>query len=591
MKITWSTDLSLKFVCACILVVMNSCNKKQPSEVQGNFSELSLDYYRTGNAYQFQNEDSSFYYFDKSLKIIFLNKNDTLRPFVLFRIAMLHFRAFNYKEALKLYDSAMGEAKRNKNYIVVSNCLNELGAIEQDLNNPDQARSYFQQSLQLAEKFKLSHQIGVILGNLANLETNPDTALKLMNRALENIKNIKGAEMEYCTILANIANSSSQKDTAIKFFHEAITIAEKGNYSEVLIGAYNNLSCIYLENNQTKEAEECLRDHAIPLALKSENADWLSTAYESYSEVLEKKGDFHQAYFFQKKSMKTRIEASQQLAGSQMRLLNALFRAKNREIEIKKKEDEIKAKHDQLNRLYIWLFFLGMAIILIVIIFLWWIQRKKLKLKIQEINTAKRLSAIEEKEHERLSMQLHDTIRPLTSVLLKQIESMEFPDKEMKKSMIGKLTEATRQMRQISHRLNPLIREQMTFTELTRSLRDDFQGRSGLVVKLQLPDKDPDIPKDSINQLYFILQELMMNAGKHVITGNVSIIISEEFDNFYILYEDDGKGFNRADVQLSGLGLMHIFERANLLNGKAVLDSSPGKGTRWTISIPLNKIK
>ena len=201
------------------------------------------------------------------------------------------------------------------------------------------------------------------------------------------------------------------------------------------------------------------------------------------------------------------------------------------------------------------------------------------------------LSAIEEKEHERLSMQLHDTIRPLTSVLLKQIESMEFPDKEMKKSMIGKLTEATRQMRQISHRLNPLIREQMTFTELTRSLRDDFQGRSGLVVKLQLPDKDPDIPKDSINQLYFILQELMMNAGKHVITGNVSIIISEEFDNFYILYEDDGKGFNRADVQLSGLGLMHIFERANLLNGKAVLDSSPGKGTRWTISIPLNKIK
>ena len=129
----------------------------------------------------------------------------------------------------------------------------------------------------------------------------------------------------------------------------------------------------------------------------------------------------------------------------------------------------------------------------------------------------------------------------------------------------------------------------MTFTELTRSLRDDFIGQSGLYVNLRLPQIEPVLPKDTVNQLYFILQELMMNAGKHVKAGNVNISISEELDNLYILYSDDGPGFNPAGVSLSGLGLMHIFERTKLLHGKAVLDSSPGKGTQWTISIPLRK--
>ena len=79
----------------------------------------------------------------------------------------------------------------------------------------------------------------------------------------------------------------------------------------------------------------------------------------------------------------------------------------------------------------------------------------------------------------------------------------------------------------------------------------------------------------------------MMNAGKHVKSGKVGISISEEYNNLYIIYEDDGPGFDQSSAGLSGLGLMHIFERAKLLNGKAVLDTSPGQGTRWTISVPV----
>ena len=570
-----------------LAVISVSCRHNDTKGSETDLKAQAETWYKIGITYQSKNEDSSFYYYEKALQASASSADDTLKPYILFRIAMLHYMAFNYKEALEMFDSAMKEGNRNKNFVIVSDCLNELGNLERDLNDTEQSRSYFNKALHVAEQHHLSLQAGVTLGNIASFAANPDSSLQLMNRALTMLKKIKGAEGEYCTILSNMANNISDSKRAIKLFHEVITIAEKGHFSEVLVGAYNNLACTYLENNLPEEAEKCLRDHAIPLALKTSNIDWLSTVYESYAEIFEKKGDFHQAYSYQKKALKTRIEASQKQAATQMRLLNALFRSKNREIEIREKGDEIKAKHDQLNRAYGLSLILLLSILLLAVISLWWIQRKNLKLKILEINTTKRLSAIEEKEHERLSMQLHDTIGPLSSILMKQIESIDFPVQDIKLAMITRLTETTQQLRRISHRLNPLMRDQMTFTELIRDIREDFQGRSGLNVNLSLPEKEPELPIETINQLYFILQELMMNATKHVKSGKVTINIFEEFDNLYLLYEDDGPGFSKEDVQLSGLGLMHIIERAKLMNGKAVLDSTPGKGTRWTISIPL----
>jgi len=283
MKTVVHSNLALLFVIFCILSTVISCNKQQQVESKQGFSDQALAYYKTGIACQSQNEDSSFYYYEKALKYSSSHDTDTLKPFILFRIAALHFKAFNYKEALELFDSAMVEAKHFKNFVVVTNCLNELSNLELDLNNIEQSRLYLEQALQTAEQYQLNLQIGVTLGNLANLETNSDSAIKIMKRAISTLKNIKGAEMEYCTILANMANNTSESGKAIKLYNEAIAIAEKGRFSEILIGAYNNLACTYLKNNKMEDAEICLRDHAIPIAFKTANTDWLSTVYESYA--------------------------------------------------------------------------------------------------------------------------------------------------------------------------------------------------------------------------------------------------------------------------------------------------------------------
>jgi len=89
-----------------------------------------------------------------------------------------------------------------------------------------------------------------------------------------------------------------------------------------------------------------------------------------------------------------------------------------------------------------------------------------------------------------------------------------------------------------------------------------------------------------LNRILITLRNHSSISGKHFREGRVDINISDELGILYILNTDDGPVFDTVDFTLSGLGLMHIFERAKLLNGKAAQDSSPGKGTRWTIAIP-----
>jgi NarL family two-component system sensor histidine kinase LiaS len=99
---------------------------------------------------------------------------------------------------------------------------------------------------------------------------------------------------------------------------------------------------------------------------------------------------------------------------------------------------------------------------------------------------------------------------------------------------------------------------------------------------------DITISDEIIIHAYRIIQELMINAIKYVSSGTISLRCSTERNMLYIFYQDTGQGFDQSDMMnRNTLGLRNIYERATLLGGHATLMTSAGKGTRWTIRIPL----
>ncbi len=97
---------------------------------------------------------------------------------------------------------------------------------------------------------------------------------------------------------------------------------------------------------------------------------------------------------------------------------------------------------------------------------------------------------------------------------------------------------------------------------------------------------DPDVA----HTLFRIAQEALTNAIRHARATSVRVGLVYSPTGVSLLVQDDGAGFDRAQVVEDGeahaLGLGGMAERARLLGGTLELESTPGWGTRIRAWIP-----
>lgn len=85
-----------------------------------------------------------------------------------------------------------------------------------------------------------------------------------------------------------------------------------------------------------------------------------------------------------------------------------------------------------------------------------------------------------------------------------------------------------------------------------------------------------------------VVQEALTNVRKHASADSVTVSIRGTDSTTSFSIEDDGVGFDHAATSSSqdGYGLFTMRDRAALLGGTVDIDSSPGRGTRVTVTVP-----
>lgn len=103
------------------------------------------------------------------------------------------------------------------------------------------------------------------------------------------------------------------------------------------------------------------------------------------------------------------------------------------------------------------------------------------------------------------------------------------------------------------------------------------------------------------NQIQQCLINLLKNAVEAMKEngGILSIVVSEQKNKVMIKIEDNGIGMNKEEVlQLgnpyystkkegTGLGMLMVYSTISKVNGTIQVDSEKGKGTTFTILIPV----
>jgi two-component system, NarL family, sensor kinase len=549
---------------------------------------MARAYKLMGIAYSRVEKESSFIYFNLGIKIADSAKLWKQKIQCWYNLSMLWNSVSENRMAFSLLDSVISLAQTIKDHEEISNAYNVLGTINLDNHNYKIAWQMYDSALQYARKDSLYKQIGVALGNLAKLEEDGDKKIIKLKEAIAQLAKVRNAEEEMAAIYINLGNqySGDQADQAIMYYKSALRLTVGAYNPEVIMAAYNSMAYSYLEKGDLVMAESCLRDKAIPIALKENNLDWLPSLYDSYADVYDAKRDYKNAFRIQREAMRQKdIYYKQQFAG-QVLLLSALLDLKNKELTIQNEERKLLIQNNRLQTTEKWLAVLVVLALGSILLMFWLQQRNRAKLQMEQIGSARRIIEMEESEKGRTARELHDITGQLVMGITSEIENIEIPDKDSKEELKNKIKALGQSIRQISHRMNRAMIEYFTFKELIEGQCEDVQRLSGISIQLTMDEEFPDLPQEVVLHFYRMIQELLTNTTKYAPGCQVKMTIRTIEHKLKLYYSDNGPGFEVKEKK-TGMGLMNINERAKLTGGKAYVTSAPGKGTIWEISIPV----
>lgn len=120
---------------------------------------------------------------------------------------------------------------------------------------------------------------------------------------------------------------------------------------------------------------------------------------------------------------------------------------------------------------------------------------------------------------------------------------------------------------------------------------------TGATVHLET-DSVPDGVQMAVKiAIYRVLQEALSNANHHAGVVEHWVRLWGEPGRICLEVADDGRGFEPPDLDTPGvtehadhIGLLGMRDRVKLLGGVFHLQSSPGHGTKITVSIPLDEV-
>lgn len=198
----------------------------------------------------------------------------------------------------------------------------------------------------------------------------------------------------------------------------------------------------------------------------------------------------------------------------------------------------------------------------------------------------------EEKERARLAEELHDGISAKLSGLKMSLEYLKTnttENKELVNRIFSGMSETLEEVRVISHNLQTYFFADKDLEQILLAFTEQLSARNGCRYDLLINGDSNTIDKAIKLQCYRIITELLNNIHKHAKASRASVQINIENDKMEVVVEDNGIGFDTANLHSDGMGVMNVRKRAEVCGGTISFDSS-GKGTSVIIEIPLNLI-
>ena len=204
------------------------------------------------------------------------------------------------------------------------------------------------------------------------------------------------------------------------------------------------------------------------------------------------------------------------------------------------------------------------------------------------------LQQVREEERLYISREIHDELGQLMTVLKmdiswlnKKLDSPGEPVKTKLGEIMSVIDTTSKAIRRIASELRPSLLDDLGLLAAMEWHLEEFEKRSGIRKKLQVPDAEIPLPDAFKIGIFRIFQESLTNVARHSGATEVMVSLSQENNQLVLIIRDNGNGLVDKQGNRKTLGLLGMKERSQVMGGQYNISSNPGEGTTVTVIVPL----
>ena len=206
-----------------------------------------------------------------------------------------------------------------------------------------------------------------------------------------------------------------------------------------------------------------------------------------------------------------------------------------------------------------------------------------------------------DRERAHIARELHDSAAQSLAAIVYQLSAVErdiaghgpnddeFPERLAQIKEIA--TSVLEEVRLLAHTVHPRVLDDLGLPAALRRLGREVQAATTATIAIAADESAADVPATLASVLYRVAQEAITNAVRHAAPATIEVRLSTTLFDVTLEVVDDGRGFDvdEAERRRPGMGLFTMRERVSLVNGAFTLKSSPGRGTKVTVTLSLDQ--
>ncbi|MFK8104267.1 MAG: tetratricopeptide repeat protein [Saprospiraceae bacterium] len=512
-------------------------------------------------------------------------------------IGIIYDEQGDFKKALDQYFIALEIYENQEKPLSIAQAYNNIGIVYKKQKNFDKVIEYYSKALEIYRGYGHAFGQAVMQGNLGSIfldQQDYQTAIQYSEAAYQAYDSLQVRQYQPYP-LGNIGrayNGLKNPERATDFLQRALNLHEEFGDKRAIAFTQVHLAEAYFTLKDYERARvlaTAARDGAQVIGANDE----LKEAYLQLAKIHQETGSFQEAYtthlqYTAIKDTLFEVEKTKQMAELQTK-----YETTQKEQKIAKQSLQIERANYRNKIVLVTAIGIVLALISLGVFAYYFYQNKQKELQRRKEKAYEQqllVASIEatEFERKRIAADLHDGIgQQLMGLKMgwQQVSDQvlgQAPEVALRlKKLMGILDEATVDVRTISHQMMPKTLSEIGLVAAIESMVDKSFSHTHLQYEMDSFGIKDRLPEATEIGVFRIAQEAVNNILRHAEATEVSIQLYRAKGNIILSVEDNGKGFNPAqlDSRRRGHGLMNMESRAKAIGGSLSFEAGVEGGT------------